>query len=176
MILRIGGTLLITRISMFVFVGIALGLAYFLPREHYFYIPLKDLLSILVVVWLAIIYGKTNSEKECKRRIVERFIGEILTIIETKDLSNINNEEKYYVVTHYQRTIKNLFSLLKKHEKTFEYTEVLEYCTDEFSKFWDNVSENNHNYNILLSYECNYRSYLSNVSNKLKAILSDLYK
>ena len=159
-------------------VCLAVGIisAQWLPKDHYFYIPFKDLLSILVVVWLAIIYGKANSEKECKRRIVERFIGEILTIIETKDLSNINNEEKYYVVTQYQRTIKNLFSLLKKHEKTFEYTEALEYCTDEFSKFWDDVSENNHNYDVLLRYECNYKTYLSNVSNKLKAILSDLYK
>lgn len=164
------------RILLGVCVCVAIILAQYLPKDHYFYIPFKDLLSILVVVWLAIIYGKANSEKECKRRIVERFIGEILTIIETKDLSNINNEEKYYVVTNYQRTIKNLFSLLKKHEKTFEYTEALEYCTDEFSKFWDDVSENNHDYDILLNYECMYRSYLSNVSNKLKAILSDLYK
>lgn len=162
------------------FIGVcvcgAIIAAQFLPKEHYFYIPFKDLLSIVVVVWLAIIYGKANSEKECKRRIVERFIGEILTIIETKDLSKINNQEKYYEVTHYQRTIKNLFSLLRKHEKAFEYTESLDYCTSEFSKFWEDVSENNHNYNVLSNHECEYRSNLSNVTYKLKVILSDLYK
>ena len=167
---------MLTRISMFFFVVIALGLAYFLPREHYFYIPLKDLLAILVVVWLAIIYGKANNEKDRKRCIVEQFIREILTIIETKDLSKINNQEKYYEVTYYQRTIKNLFSLLRKHEKAFEYTESLDYCTSEFSKFWEDVSENNHNYDVLSNHECEYRSNLSNVTYKLKVILSDLYK
>ena len=84
---------------MFFFVVIALGLAFFLPREHYFYIPLKDLLAILVVVWLAIIYGKANNEKDRKRRIVGQFIREILTIIETRDLSKTNNQERYYEVT-----------------------------------------------------------------------------
>lgn len=148
---------------------------YFIPKDHYFYIPLKDLIPIIAMVWLAIIYGESNNIKNRKRIIVERFINDTLQILEENDLSIIGDDIQYRRVIILQRVVNNNLDLLSKHQELFAYVDELKYCKVEFTKYWNSVSENNHNYKVLEANKSEYQSYLSNVSYRLKDILSKLY-
>lgn len=148
---------------------------FFTPKDHYLYVPLKDLISIIAMVWLAIIYGESNNIKNRKRIIVERFINDTLQILEENDLSIIDDDIQYRRVIILQRVVNNNLDLLSKHQEIFAYVDELKYCKVEFTKYWNSVSENNHNYKVLEANKSEYQSYLSNVSYRLKDILNKLY-
>ena len=40
--------------------------------------------------------------------------------------------------------------LLQSHQEVFNYKEELTYCMKNFSEYWETVSENNNNINVLI--------------------------
>ncbi len=143
-------------------------------NNNYFYASFSDIISTIVVLIVGVTYAKSQDKKNYKRALVERFIFDILSILDKNDLDQIDSNDKYCKVRILQRAIKNKMKLLKSHQNVFNYEEDLNYCVKNFSEYWDSVSENNNNINALIKEQPALKTKLENVSFKLNEISNKL--
>ena len=123
---------------------------------------------------IGITYAKSQDKRNYKRALVEKFISDILSMLEKEELDRIESTEKYDHVRVLQRAIKNKMDLLQSHQEVFNYKEELTYCMKNFSEYWETVSENNNNINVLIKERSSLKSKLENISFKLNYIHNKL--
>ncbi len=143
-------------------------------NDNYFYASFADIISTVVVLIVGITYAKSQDKRNYKRALVEKFISDILSMLEKEELDRIESTEKYDHVRVLQRAIKNKMDLLQSHQEVFNYKEELTYCMKNFSEYWETVSENNNNINVLIKERSSLKSKLENISFKLNYIHNKL--
>ncbi len=142
--------------------------------DNYFYASFADIISTVVVLIVGVTYTKSQDKRNYKRKLVEKFISDILDILEKENLDYIESTDKYNHVTILQRAIRNKMELLCSHQKVFNYEEELTYCIKNFSEYWDTISENNNNIDALTKKRPFLKSKIENISFKLNYIHNKL--
>lgn len=142
--------------------------------DNYFYASFADIISTVVVLIVGVTYTKSQDKRNYKRKLVEKFISDILDILEKENLDYIESTDKYNHVTIFQRAIRNKMELLCSHQKVFNYEEELTYCIKNFSEYWDTISENNNNIEALIEKRPFLKSKIENISFKLNYIHNKL--
>lgn len=143
-------------------------------NDNYFYASFADIISTVVVLIVGVTYTKSQDKRNYKRTLVEKFISDILDILEKENLDCIESIDKYNHVKILQRAIRNKIDLLRLHQKVFNYEEELTYCMENFSEYWDTISENNNNIDVLIKKHPFLKSKIENISFKLNYIHNKL--
>lgn len=171
--------MLLLLVGLVIITVISAGYLNQLPNEcwiKYFCIPFKEIINIVVVV-VAVYYfvEYKNDTRETKRHL-DDLCEKLLNKLADDRMHIIRNKEDIMYLRVQQRIIKNELYLLKKRADKFGYVEDIDYCVENFEKYWNLISTHINDFSTLRKLDINLQNQLAYVVNRIETISLNLYK
>lgn len=145
----------------------------------YFNMSFYEISTVVIALLFTFYFTRRDNVKIKQKEMLSNLLLRILEIITSSQMYKIETADNVNFIRTKQRSVFNKIDLLIKVAKTDELSNELEndieYMKQEFSEYWEVVSENIENLGELRKSQKELQDHLTKLEDKLEQCMMKLY-